>query len=176
LRNLNPAADIIPKNDFLKDLKKHFAGRDGLPILPATHDHFHQHHNINQHSDRISATMLRASTPILRHQLDMFLDLLLSAHSDHVLRIKGLVQLVGENRPLVIQGVGNRLSEPYYLKNWPSEVHSTQLVVFLEDLKPDFVQRLFAGFLNTPQIDTPDSSALTASPLSIAGFSPTKKN
>jgi G3E family GTPase len=120
--------------------------------------------------------MLKAPMPVPRHQLDMFLDLLLSAHSDHILRIKGLVQIEGESKPLVIQAVGNRLSEPYFLKSWPSDDHTTQLVVFLDGMKPEFVQRLFAGFLNMPQIDTPDSNALTANPLSIAGFSSGKKH
>ncbi len=174
LKLRNPAAQIVSKTAFLENLELYFSARDGLPNLPDVHDHFHHHHDINQHSEKIVATVLKTPTSISRQQLDMFLDLVLSAHSAHILRIKGLVQLAGEARPLVIQGVGNRLSEPYFLKKWPTENQTTQLVVFLEDMPAEFIQRLFRGFFNIPQIDTPDRNAMTDNPLSIAGFSPRK--
>lgn len=171
LHALNPAAFILSRDVFLEDPEMQFSPRPTAPSLPPVDEHFHHHHDINRHNDRISATVLTANAPVSRRQIDNFLELLLSAHADHVLRIKGLVQLESDPRPLLVQAVGNRLSDPVFLENWPWETPKTQLVVFLEDMPADFVQRLFSGFLNRPMIDTPDHQALVENPLSIAGYS-----
>lgn len=177
VRKINPSAAVYSKADFLENLGAILSSaKIGLPNLPQTHEHFHAHHDLNRHNEHIGATLLELAEPVTRHQLDMFLDLLLSAHGAHILRIKGLVQLENEKKPLVVQGVGNRLSEPYFLPHWPNDTAITQLIVFLEDMPADFVQRLFSGFFNKPQIDTPDKTALTENPLSIAGFSPQNRN
>lgn len=171
LETLNPSAEIISKEDFLKNLSIRF--KTSFPIrnmAPANHGHDHTH-NINHHNERISTKQLYHSTPISKVQLDMFLDLLLSAHGDHILRIKGLANIEGENKPLVIQGVGRTLSEPYFLKQWPDQNRHTNLTVFVDGINGDYVERLFNGFMDRPSIDTPDKAALTENPLAIPGFS-----
>ena len=175
LQALNPAALILTREVFLENPELQFSLRPNAPSLPPVDTHFHHHQDTNRHNDRISATILTADTPLARRQIDNFLELLLSAHSDHVLRIKGLVQLESDPRPLLVQAVGNRLSDPLFLEKWPFETPKTQLVVFLENMQADFVQRLFSGFLNRPMIDTSDHQGLVDNPLSIAGYSPGRK-
>ncbi len=173
-RTINPVAKIFDRKTFIRDLDNILQLKITVPV-PAPVSHHHHSHNINRHSETISATILQTEIAMKKSRIEMFLDLLISAHGDHILRIKGLVNCIGETRPMVIQGVGRVLSQPAYLEKWPDSRPATALVVFLDGLEAEFVQRLFHGFLNTPVIDTPDEEALVNNPLSIAGFKPSSK-
>jgi G3E family GTPase len=62
------------------------------------HDHAHHHHGI-------ASIVLRAEAPIPGPALALWLDSLLSLHGADVLRLKGIVRIVGVVRPVVIQAV-----------------------------------------------------------------------
>ena len=63
------------------------------------HDHAHHHH------DGIASIVLRAAAPIPGPALALWLDSLLSLHGDDVLRLKGIVRIVGVEQPVVLQAV-----------------------------------------------------------------------
>ncbi|MCB1384541.1 MAG: GTP-binding protein [Nitratireductor sp.] len=156
-------------------------GENGLAGLVATpylsrelsrgdHDHAHgdhPHHDVNRHSETLRCLTLKPGRPLRRAELDLFLDLLLSAHGDHVPRIKGLVAIKGEDRPLLIQAVYRRMSPPETLPAWPQGIALTALTVFVDGIEPSFVRDLFDGFTGRPGIDRPDRQALTDNPLSL---------
>jgi len=151
-----------------------------MPEMPASdhhshdhnhqHDHDHHHHDVTIHDERIAALTLVHAEPISRQNLMMFLDLLLSAHGDHVLRLKGLANLEDEDRPAVIQAVGRTLSEINFLPDWPDGDRRTRLVVFVDGIDREFVRKLFEGFMNIPSTDTPDRQAIAGNPLAIPGM------
>ena len=182
LRTLNPDCAISASDEFVADPAEYLllpysqwqAGaaaadgdRGGDNHHHATH---HHNHDPSVHDDRISAVTLTHDAPVSRQQLMMFLDLLLSAHGNHILRLKGLANVEGENRPVVIQAVGRTLSDFEFLPAWPDGVPQTRLVVFVDGMDSQFVQKLFDGFMNIPAIDTPDRKALADNPLAIPGF------
>ena len=175
---LNPQAAIQTAAEFLGEISapgKHDWLQGIAPLThhagkPDEHAHHHHHHDINRHSERICCVTLRAGKPVRRSQLDLFLDLMLSAHGDHVLRIKGLVDIEGGERPLLVQAAGRRLSEPEFLPAWPDGIAGTSLVVFLDGMKPEFVADLFASATNRPSIDRADQQALAENPLAIGGM------
>jgi G3E family GTPase len=120
----------------------------------AEHDHEHHDHD----------------GPVPLSAIEMFLDLLRSTQGDHLLRMKGIIELSDDrSRPLVIHGVQKTLHPPIRLAAWPDEQRGTRLVLITLDMPQDYVQRLFAAFTNRPSIDTPDRAALEANPLAIAG-------
>lgn len=171
IRSLNPNANIIDKVDFLDNPK--FFDKSATQDITPPSSHHHHTHNINIHTnihdENISCVTLRHDKPIAKNTIDMFLDLLFSAHSQHILRIKGFVNLEAHAGPLLIQGVGGQLGEPTTLPAWPSQDVETRIIVFLENMEAEFIERLFAGFVGMPLIDTPDKQALTDNPLSIMG-------
>ena len=178
LGSLNPQAVIRTVAEFLGEISSSGEKSWLQSTAPATHHadnpdehaHHHHHHDINRHSERICCVTLKAEKPVKRAQLDLFLDLMLSAHGDHVLRIKGLVDIEGEERPLLIQAAGRRLSEPEYLPARPDGVAGTSLVVFLDGMDPSFVTDLFASATNQPSVDRADQQALADNPLAIGGM------
>jgi G3E family GTPase len=138
------------------------------------HAHDHQHpHDRNRHDDRIRSFSLTTDRAIPYGGLEMFLDLLRSAHGASVLRLKGLVRLAEDpDRPLVIHGVQEVFHPPVRLDAWPDDDRRTRIVLITRDLSEDFVRRLFDAFAGTLATDTADPAALTASPLALTGFTP----
>lgn len=142
------------------------------------HDHEHDHahhdhegHDHHRHDQRIRTFTLLHERPVPFSTIEMFLDLLGSAHGDKLLRMKGIIELADDpSRPLVVHGVQSLLHPPVRLPAWPDDVRGTRLVLITLDMPEDYVRRMFAAFTNTPDIDTPDRAALERNPLAIAGM------
>ncbi|WP_439502539.1 CobW family GTP-binding protein [Aminobacter ciceronei] len=133
-------------------------------------DHHHDHDHGHHHDSRVGSLSLTHAGALPFSTVEMFLDLLLSTQGDKLLRIKGIVELLEDReRPLVIHGVQKLLHPPARLPSWPDAVRGTRLVLIGIDLPRDYVERLFAAFVNKPAIDTPDREAMENNPLAIAG-------
>lgn len=137
------------------------------------HAHSHHHHDVNRHDDRIRAFTLTASRPVPASALEMFLDLLRSAHGPKLLRVKGIIQIAEDpDRPVVIHGVQHVFHPPVTLAGWPDGDRRTRLVFITYDLAEGFVRRLFDAFTGAMVSDTPDAQAMMHNPLAISGFKP----
>jgi len=145
------------------------------------HDHHHHHHghghghdhghDVNRHSSAIRAFTLSTDRPVPASALEMFLDLLRSAHGPKLLRVKGIVQLAEDpERPVVIHGVQHVFHPPATLEAWPDSDHRTRMVFITKDLPEGFVRKMFEAFSGALLPDTPDHQALTDNPLAVSGF------
>jgi len=133
------------------------------------HDHDHDHHH--HHDPRIRSFTLVHDRPVPYSAIEMFLDLLRSAHGDKLLRMKGIIELADDPlRPLVVHGVQKLLHPPVRLPSWPDAARGTRLVLITLDMPQDYVRRMFQAFTDTPSIDTPDRAGLQENPLAVAGF------
>ncbi len=137
-----------------------------------SHGHHHDHdHDVNRHDDKIRAFTLSTDRPIPASALEMFIDLLRSAHGPKLLRVKGIVQIAEDpDRPVVIHGVQHVFHPPATLEGWPDEDRRTRMVFITYDLPEGFVRRMFEAFSSALLPDTPDSKAMTENPLAISGF------
>jgi len=137
------------------------------------HEDGHDHaHDPNRHDDHIRAFCLATDRPMAAGTLDMFLELLRSAHGPKLLRVKGVVRLAEDpERPLVLHVVQHVVHPVAQLDRWPDDDHRTRLVFITRDLEEAFVRRMFDAFVGTLAPDTPDTRAMTDNPLSISGFS-----
>ena len=135
------------------------------------HDHHGHHHHghahdVNRHDARIRAHCLRSDKPLDPRGVDLFLNMLREFHGPNLLRVKGIVALSDDvTRPLVIHGVQHVFHPPVRLEAWPDPDHSTRIVFILKDLRPEFVEKLWAAFANIARTDTPDRAALENNPL-----------
>ena len=137
------------------------------------HGHSHQHaHDVTRHDATIRSFSILHDRPIDPMALDMFIDLLRSAHGEKLLRMKGIVQLSSNpDRPVVLHGVQNVFHPPERLAAWPDPAdRRTRLVLITKDLPEAFVRDLFDAFTGTPKIDRPDRAALADNPLAIPGL------
>jgi G3E family GTPase len=136
------------------------------------HDHAHHAHDINRHGASIRSFSLLHDRPIDPMALEMFIDLLRSAHGEKLLRMKAIVALSDNpDRPVVLHGVQSVFHAPERLPRWPDPSdRRTRMVLITKDLPEAFVQDLFQAFTGTPRIDRPDRAALHDNPLAIPGF------
>lgn len=133
------------------------------------HDHHgHRHDQASRHDASIKAFSIATETPVALNTLEMFLDLLRSAHGDKILRMKGIVQLADEpERPVVFHVVQHLMHPPARLDAWPDADRRSRMVFITKDLAPEMVRKMFDAFQGVPRIDAPDKAALTDNPLAI---------
>jgi G3E family GTPase len=132
------------------------------------HGHGHDHAHAHKHDSSIRVFTVATEIPVPAATLDLFLELLRSAHGPKLLRVKGIVQLAEEpDQPVVLHMVQHVLHPPARLAAWPSADRRSRLVFVTQDLEPDTVRRLLDAFLGTPGIDMPDKAALTENPLAL---------
>ena len=135
------------------------------------HAHSHHHHDVNRHDRAISAFTLIHDQPVPMTAVQMFIDLLQSAHGERLLRMKGIICLAEDPaRPLVIHGVQAIMHPPARLPRWQGDDRRTRLVMITKDLPESYVRSLFDAFMGKPAIDRPDGEALANNPLAIAGM------
>ncbi|WP_379065937.1 CobW family GTP-binding protein [Mesorhizobium sp. UC22_110] len=136
------------------------------------HEHHHDHdHHGHRHDARVRTFSLVHEGPVAFAAIEMFFDLLRSTHGEHLLRMKGVIELKEDpERPLVVHGVQKLLHPPARLPAWPDGQRGTRLVLITLDMPEDYVRRLFSALTDRPAIDTPDRDALTNNPLAIAGL------
>ncbi|MBB6412862.1 CobW family GTP-binding protein [Mesorhizobium sangaii] len=183
LRQINPGADLLDVADTKTGVAALFdcglynpatKSADVRRWLGEAHDHDHHdghdHEHDHGHDQRVRSYSLVHDGPVPFSAIEMFLHLLRSAHGEHLLRMKGVIELSEDpSRPLVIHGVQKILHPPVQLPSWPDGQRGTRLVLITLDMPEDYVRRLFAAFTNRPSIDTPDRAALENNPLAIAG-------
>jgi G3E family GTPase len=122
----------------------------------------------NRHDSHIRAFTLATDRAVRTGALDMFIDLLRSAHGPNLLRVKGLVKIAeDQDRPVVLHGVQHVFHPPVLLPAWPDQDRRTRLVFITRDLPESFVRGLWDALLGIPQPDKPDMAALTDNPLSL---------
>ncbi|MBY5520926.1 CobW family GTP-binding protein [Rhizobium leguminosarum] len=183
----DPTTKIADVGRWLQDEDAHEAhhnhdhGRDGHHHHDGDrhghhhHDH-HGHadqdpHDVNRHDASIRSFSIIEEKPIDPMALDMFIDLLRSAHGEKLLRMKAIVSVSDRpDRPLVLHGVQSIFHPPVRLAAWPGEDRRTRMVLITRDLPEAFVKDLFDAFLGKPRIDMPDRAALSDNPLAIPGM------
>jgi G3E family GTPase len=157
LRSLNPSALIVPATDgvidsrllldlgpFQPDVKigavlqwlnaEAFAQEHAHAHDHDGHDHG-THHDHNRHDARIQAFCLTFDRPLRWNGIGTFLEMLIANRGESLLRIKGLLNLEGQDRPLVIHGVQHVLHEPRQLREWPpGDDRRSRLVFITRDL------------------------------------------
>jgi G3E family GTPase len=80
------------------------------------------------HAGAVAATVLTASVPLPWPALESWLRGKRLGLADQLLRLKGIAQVSGSERPIVLQGIHHVLHPPVALDRWPGEERGTQLV------------------------------------------------
>jgi len=174
----DPATKIADVGRWLHDEDEHDAHHHHDHHHHHGHDHHHHAHDhqdphdVNRHDASIRSFSIVEDKPIDPMALDMFVDLLRSAHGEKLLRMKAIVAVSDRpDRPLVLHGVQSIFHPPSRLPAWPNpEDRRTRMVLITRDLPEAFVKDLFDAFLGKPRIDTPDRAALNDNPLAVPGM------
>ncbi len=114
------------------------------------HDHDHKHHHGHHHHDETLGVVtfsLTVEQPLDWTDFGIWLTLLLHRHGDRIFRVKGILALAGEARPVAIHGVQHLVHAPVHMEHWPDGPRHSRLVFILEGLDPALIRRSFHAFI-----------------------------
>jgi G3E family GTPase len=110
------------------------------PTGPQDHGHDHAPH---RHDDRIGTFCLTADDPLDWNAFTQWLALLLANRGEQLLRIKGLLNVAGRAKPVVVHGVQHVFYPPTELEAWPDADRRSRVVFITRDLPGGALQRAF---------------------------------
>lgn len=79
----------------------------------------------------------------------VWLSMLLRCHGERILRVKGILNVIDSEQPIVIHGVQHCLHSPVHLSSWPDGLRRSRLVIIVRDLDTKLLRRSFEAFLNS---------------------------
>lgn len=109
------------------------------------HEHTHKHHTHAHGHDhaRIDSFCLDFAAPLQWPQVSAWLDALVMAHPDELLRVKGILHIAGHERPIVLQAVQRLFHPPTELPDWPDTDRQSRMVFITKGLSKDYVMQVW---------------------------------
>lgn len=98
------------------------------------------------HASGIRSFCISFDQPLDWLGLTAALEMLMSFRAKHILRMKALVNAIGEDKPLVLHAVQHVFHAPASLPEWPDADRRSRFVFITDDLDEDFVRRLLSDF------------------------------
>ena len=105
----------------------------------AGHDARHHHHHRDGHS-AIGSFALEFDTPLEWEVFSGWLSGVRASWGDQLLRVKGILDVRGEDAPLVVHGVHRTFHSPALLAGWPAGERRSRLVVIPRGLTREEVE------------------------------------
>ena len=93
--------------------------------------HEHHHHDPNRHDAAISAFCVTLDQPLDWPAMAMWLEMLVASRGESLLRVKGILNLKGHDRPVAIHAVRHLMHPPAKLAAWPEGDPRTSRLVFI---------------------------------------------
>ena len=157
LARLNPAArrwrsaNAPPPPDLLVEQDAFAAETRAAEIadwIAAVHEHARtgEAGDANRHDARIHAFTMTFDARVDWNVFAVWFTLLLHAHGNDVLRVKGLLRVSGAPGPVVVNAVQHLVHAPVHLDAWPEDSRQSRLVFIVRDLARADLERSFAAF------------------------------
>ena len=103
----------------------------------------HHHHDVNRHNENIKAFSMMSENPVNMIAFSFFRDMITAALGANLLRMKGIVNIAGEERPAVIHGVQHIFHPVQWLETWPDNDRRTKLVFITQNIKKEQIEDFF---------------------------------
>jgi G3E family GTPase len=160
-------ADIYDPNTKSDDVLQWLNAEAYQAESPSTapDDDHHHHHEVNRHSPDIGSFCLQFDTPLHWEHVANWLDALVLGHGNDLLRVKGILNIVGRNNPIVVQAVQRLFHPPFELPKWPSNDRTSRIVFITRGLSRDYVTTVF-DTIRQRKIDGDDVAAGAAASIS----------
>ena len=134
------------------DVNKWLAAEAYRPI-DARSSFFAPQKHISRHDDRIRAFVVCIDEPVVWLDLVDALETLVAMRGDGLLRIKGIVNVAGENQPRAIHAVQHTLYPVAQLPAWQDDDRRSRIVFITRDLDEKFIRDTLASFLHQSAAD-----------------------
>lgn len=106
----------------------------------------HRHHH--GHDGRYATFTLRWQEPVAWIDFTAWLEALLAVRGDDILRLKGMVDVAGQDRPVIVQGVQHLLFAPTRLPDWPGGSARNEIVMITRHFSKTAAWRSLMPFMD----------------------------
>ena len=160
----NPAEKIADVTRWLKDEAYAQAKDDGHDHDGHDHHHHHDHAplDVNRHDDHIRAFCLVREEPIEWGRFVAWIEMLITMRGADLLRIKGILNVVGSHQPVAVHGIQHLFHPPAVLPEWQGDDRRSKIVFITRDLERDWLERSMAEFLAASFADNLNQAAQQA--------------
>jgi G3E family GTPase len=115
------------------------------------HHHAHDHrdqdaHDVNRHDSRIAAFALDWDRPLDWATFVEWIEMLITGHGENLLRLKGILNVAGEESPIAIHGVQHLFHPPIALPAWPDSDRHSRIVFITRDIARETIETSFRSF------------------------------
>lgn len=102
----------------------------------------------SRHTSDVSSFICRFDEPLHWEHVANWLDALVVCHGPDLLRVKGILNVVGRNQPVVVHAVQSLFHPPTELASWPDGSRVSTLVFITRKLTQEFVCEVFKTIQN----------------------------
>ena len=106
--------------------------------------------NLKLLPDQLQSFVLEFDEPLQWDHVAHWLDALVIGHGNDLLRVKGILDIVGRDRPIVVQAVQSLFYPPFDLPAWPEGVRKSRIVFITRNLSRAFVQEVLDTIRQRP--------------------------
>jgi len=145
IRAINPAvplwrsAETPPSAEELLSQDDAVLHHEALPSIPPGHHHAHAHSDIH-------AFALVFDAPLDWTLFGIWFSMLLNRHGQRILRVKGILNIAGNDTPVAIHGVQHLVHPPVHLRAWPDTGRQSRLVFIVKGLEQDRIAQSLRAF------------------------------
>jgi len=104
-------------------------------------DHDHHHLDVNRHGPDIEAFCMTYDEPLEWPAFIAWIQTLITHKGENLLRIKGIVSIVDEEKPIAIHGVQHVFHNPVRLPGWPSDDRRSRIVFITRGIEPGVIEQ-----------------------------------
>jgi G3E family GTPase len=115
-------------------------------VAMTTNGHAHGAADRTRHGERIRSFAFVVDEPLDWTAFGIWLTMLLNRHGDKVLRVKGILNLAGEDAPVAIHSVQHLVHAPVHMAAWPDADRRSRLVFIVDSIDPALIKRSLAAF------------------------------
>lgn len=94
--------------------------------------------------DRVATASITLHAPIPEQVFDVWLDTLVRRLGPDILRMKGIVQIEGLDKPFAFHGVQHLFDPPVPLEGWPEGDRTSRVVIIARDIPKPELEKLLA--------------------------------
>jgi G3E family GTPase len=128
------------------------------------HDHDHAHgsdaqdpHDVNRHDKRIHATCLTIDEPLDWDGFALWAQSLAAYRGEDLLRLKALINVKGNDKPVAVHGVQHLFHPPAELPAWPSDDRRSRIVLITRDMSREMLEDSLKKCLSTSALPPADA-------------------
>jgi G3E family GTPase len=108
-----------------------------------SHGHADHHHDDHEHRSDIRSCCLTASEPLSWDAVSSWLGRVRKGAGNDLLRVKGILNLIGEAAPVAIHGVHHVFHPPVQLDAWPDADRRSRIVFITRGIEPADLEASF---------------------------------